>query len=1015
MNIQNNIMRMIKNLMFLIAVCAFICACTDDEIYTPSNVKEGIPVTVHFDLSIVGMEKTTRAPLPETEENRINDLYVLVFNKSGELKNSHFYKTSDIVSALDNKEKGRFELKTTSGESRIYAIANVETNELEPLLNKLDDVTSVEDLTKIVASLKEPNVQRVQGSLVMSGTFEIDSNKGQEEGYCMINENGGISSGKIRLSRLDSHITFKIKVGDKVTSFTPTSWQVINVPLNSNVIEQPDVNSFKNKSDYGNSKVSTAFETDKDDKSRTFDFYMLENIKKSIPYQEASGEESFIDPLAKDKNAEYAKREAEIKKNNGKENTGVYKYSELYATYVEIKASLEINNEKSDNGKRVATVQYRIHLGGGIDNPDIFTSKRNTKYTYNLTINDVNDIIVEVIENNEKRPGAEGDVIDSEAEVRTLDAHYNCFIMGFSYNNVVDAQGNPGLKFVVKTPFGEVTEESIADDDKNNSPKQDYHWIHFRSHGGYNSSTRLQKYQKSELIDLFELTNDVITRYERDWDSRKSKDKIYYYTVFVDEYYYTEAPKGQNWGDKPSTYWRHFANADNRYVMLVYAPQYSLDGNSSYAKAKYMITQRSIQTYYSTEAELALGMEHVNETGPSDWGGVSITTNSYNGLWNTWNYLKGEKSWKTFVSLEEAEIQNNKEMNTFKTKSNAVALARCLSRNRDENGDGKITLDEMKWFVPTSEQLMGMYLGAKSLPTPLYDANNISFVYADRTNYHYTTSDQKRIWSEEGASVGAYPAGATGKNIPQSFRCVRNLGIDKTRNQTITEEEYPKQAFEYYPSGTLVKVYDQQSSGDKTITAERVYKMSRLTEQNIRGSRLNRGEIGLHDNFDDGNKPYKAFQMAKDNYTETVAGNGTRVYEGNSFFNISSWHTTIRSCWYNSDIWQWHSDKMYYQLKTDNDLSLCKNYSEEPNQSDKGLWRAPNQREMMLMYINFKNKGPLNGIISRTKWRYTIDPGNPNAGNLRFFCIDSNLYLSNVPDNTSKPKLRCVRDVEIVE
>ena len=36
-------------------------------------------------------------------------------------------------------------------------------------------------------------------------------------------------------------------------------------------------------------------------------------------------------------------------------------------------------------------------------------------------------------------------------------------------------------------------------------------------------------------------------------------------------------------------------------------------------------------------------------------------------------------------------------MNTFTTKEETLALARCLSRNRDENGDGKITLDEVKW------------------------------------------------------------------------------------------------------------------------------------------------------------------------------------------------------------------------------------------------------------------------------------------------------------------------------
>ena len=101
---------------------------------------------------------------------------------------------------------------------------------------------------------------------------------------------------------------------------------------------------------------------------------------------------------------------------------------------------------------------------------------------------------------------------------------------------------------------------------------------------------------------------------------------------------------------------------------------------------------------------------------------------------------------------------------------------------------------------------MGMYLGAKSLPTPLYDANNVSFVYGDRTKYHYATSDQKRIWSEEGASVGSYQAGGT-TDLPQNFRCVRNLGIDKVQKQNLNEKEYPAQAFEYIPEGELSLIH----------------------------------------------------------------------------------------------------------------------------------------------------------------------------------------------------------------
>ena len=120
------------------------------------------------------MEKLTRG-LPETEENRINDLYVLVFDRSGKLKNSKFYNTNEIVNSLENREKGTLTLETTSGESRIYAIANAETNELESILNRLDAVKSIDDLYGVTISINEANVQRIQGSLVMSGTFNATS------------------------------------------------------------------------------------------------------------------------------------------------------------------------------------------------------------------------------------------------------------------------------------------------------------------------------------------------------------------------------------------------------------------------------------------------------------------------------------------------------------------------------------------------------------------------------------------------------------------------------------------------------------------------------------------------------------------------------------------------------------------------------------------------------------------------------------------------------------------------
>jgi len=1007
---QNNILRVINKLLCITLACSLFHSCADEEIISSTKVETGIPVEVQLGMSISGMSEVSTRSLDENAESQVNDLYVLIFDaNSQQKKTGKFFSTDEIVSTTTNKNKGSIVLKTTSGECRIYAVANVATTELTGtnLKSQLDNVSKISDLNNITAALTEVNIQRVQAALSMSGVYKATNQPNKAEGYCVINEEGNVSAGKIELNRLDSHITFKIAVGSEVKTFTPISWQVKNVPLKSTVFPQ-EKSVFTNSDDFAEeSSISKAFGTVTNDKVyRTFDFYMLENVKSAKEY---NGEKITADVSNMDiqeRQAEYAKREAEekIKDPDNKDkviNTGTYKFSEPFATYVEIKASMEIaHKEDGKDVTRVANVTYIIHLGGGTDDPANFTSNRNTKYTYKIQINNVDNIVVEVEEDKENRPGEEGDVVDAEVEARTLDAHYNSFVMGFSYNDVADENGKNALQFVVKTPFGTVTNKDQADATSNISNPQDYHWIHFKQNTGKDPDKKLALHNGT-IIDIFNLGDDIIKRYNNDTAKDKSKTKQYFYTVFVDEYYYSKPPKGENWGNDATTYWRHFANAADRYIMLVYAPKYSTDNESSYAKARYMLTQRSIQTYYSTESGIALGMEHINETGAATiWGNITDAV-SYNGLWNTWQYLKNNNSWDSHVTRTSWD-QN---MNTFTTQNEAVVVARCLSRNRDENGDGIITANEVKWYVPTSEQLMGMYLGAKSLPSPLVDSENINFIYSERGNYHYSTSDKKRIWGEEGASVGdlyADGGNAWGAGSAQNFRCVRNLGIDITQANDIKKETYPKQAFEYKEKAT-VKVYNKILDTDETVDKERIFVMSKLTDQNIR-SRLQQGELAIHNNFEDGNKPAYAFQMAK-NKTESGKGN-----QGDPF-TITTWERVIRSYWYD-----WRNWEGYYRTY-DGDRSWCKNYTEEKNERDKGLWRAPNQREMMLMYIH--DSSNVNNTLSRTLWKYKT--GNEKDGYTRFFCTSGNLTLSNDGTNGSANErmgtlsIRCVRDVEIVK
>ena len=90
----------------------------------------------------------------------------------------------------------------------------------------------------------------------------------------------------------------------------------------------------------------------------------------------------------------YADREAEVKDGNGL-NTGTYKYVEPFATYVEIKANMELTSSNETlTGKKIANVTYTIHLGGGSNDYSNFKSERNKKYIYNVEINDTEDIRV---------------------------------------------------------------------------------------------------------------------------------------------------------------------------------------------------------------------------------------------------------------------------------------------------------------------------------------------------------------------------------------------------------------------------------------------------------------------------------------------------------------------------------------------------------------------------------------------------------------------------------------------
>ena len=943
---QNNILAYTKQVFGFALISILFFACQDDDIIKNNNVEEGIPVEVKFNVSEPKMTTTVTRGLRDEEEFQINDLYLLIFDSNGKRKKgTHYYSSDELLNNENGNQSqpthGSLNVQTTSGKSYIFAAANVNSNQLngeDNIKEQLDAVNSIQDFKNITATLNSrtnaAQVDRTQAALVMCGTYTPKSTSGTEEaGACNIPTQNSTLDGKIILERLDSHITFNITWGgksSKVTSFELTGWRVYNVPVKSYLLAQEQDAVTAKENDYAISSSEHKVTTDEGGKSCSFDFYMLENRKKKQEY-----EGRYL--------SSYAEREAEIKVND--KNSGIYKYVEPYATYVEIKANMELTSAQALEGKKVATVTYVIHLGGGYNDIENFESKRNIKYTYNVEINDTEDIRVEVQEDNERRPGVEGDVIDAKTKVYTLDSHYSCFILTLTKKEARD------LSFMVKTPFGTVDNNS----DTNQRANGDYKWIRFARSS---SSNTLAEYPKNgnNLIDLFGLSDDILSQSGND-------TKKFNYTVFIDEYYYNTPPAGQNWS---APYWKNFVNKENRYAILLFSPEYSKDGDSSYADAQYLITQRSIQTYYSTEKfnsdQTALGMEHVNETGaPSTAGpGISNLSNS-NGYYNSYQSIKNRgNEWSKHASITTPNTNGY----TFKI-TNDNAWSDCLSRNRDENNNGVIDPEELKWYLPTRDQLTGMFLGAESLTTPLFDADSYprgSVSLSGDTRFHYLLSNNQKIWGEEGCSIGDRNYQS---NQPKQIRCVRNLNLDMNSNNATKEDIQVGNVFTYNSS-------------------TRVFNLEQMDTKNIRG-KVN-GELGLHDNFSISNRPYKAFQMAKKFHT-SEEGYGPWA----TFVNVDQNHN-----------------------------SLCKNYYENTNKSDKGKWRTPNQREFMIMYtqdIEFirytkviepshwweKEERTDYRAYTRTEWKYNSQ---------RHFGYNDGILFLDQPTSYNI-SLRCVRDVDV--
>lgn len=1098
-------------------------SCAEDTITLGSDVEEGIPVELSIKYSIPDMDVVSRSLTPE-QERTVENLWIGIYSTTtgkllNELPDGGYYTVKSNIEEPDSSPLDAT-INTLSGSCYIVAVGNVTQNlgctdngellaalgaskgdrslTLAQLLAKADTWEKYKSISHVLN--QADNDQYMTPTLPMEGSYTANNTcptEGDPEVVVISPSKNGATvalPGVIHLRRLVAKNKVIIKTIANVT-FEPTSWQLVNNPVMSYLHEQSgnsaDVSTYFSgttgnfKDNYYHSPLSYQFDSEGTDV--TFEFYQLENKHTGLSWDETS--QTGV------REKKYEDRESEFKNDDGK-NTGIYKSlvrtpsapvigdvasMNNRASYVQISGTVTyyilqnddpetatpVNPNTAGAVQRTGYVTYTFHLGYVGDVASDFNCRRNTNYTYTMTINSLNNIVVEAMSDAENQPGGEGDVLDSTNNVIELDAHYAAFNVQLTESEI------KSLSYEIRAPYGDEIkafrrvnkgidysgEDMLPTDDE----RQFVEWVRMRPTTGA----------------------DVIANYNDDGEAftleeMRSGDHLSasgYYTVFINENVYHFGKDGtphSDTGDERNQDWTKFVNKPDRIFNLIAVRRgTSTDGESTYGQYKYAVRQKSIQTYYNTTgnvADRALGVEHVNESyGLNLRWSSAVTTptggwNPDNGRWNMAYYVKGE-NWKTFVNLNALmtvpAVNNSnmvagwqqKDKTTYNvpqmralTGTNLTSgglesgqtlthnaadpqttstfyeiMTQCLSRNRDLDGNGHIDANEIRWYLPAMGKYARMMIGRNSLETPLFDPTDVtppgvsnpyspSLTSIGRFScFHYASSDNLLLMSEWGLWIERFGFNATqgsGWNISYGNKSGYALAwqIRCVRNL----------------GADMTEVVDNDPVQRAYIIdhESRTVEMKYYEQNAVRTAYYGPGQpMQTHNVFEPQNLPYYKFQYAKED-VQTATGTPN---VNNGFVSITSGDRLIYSQWGAS-----------VDANT-----LCSQYEEDG--APAGSWRVPNQTELTILRRETTTVFDISGLYDggstnvNGMWCWpscTVNYLGQSGNNSAYMCVyynnnrqkgdndeeyrywsnTANLDLSTGTLNT-RLRLRCVRDI----
>lgn len=1075
----------------LLSLLALISSCTDEDIIKSFNIKEGVPVTVSLKYNVAQSTVETRSAQDATVEQTVQRLFVIAFKQNGDISGKTY------VSSVNNTTgTGTVTLNMYSGKGQqIFAVANPNSGVGTLSYEELDAVTTLEEFKDLHSQLRTGNELSVERmAFLMCG--QLQNTDGNID--IAVSEDGELvnATQPIDLKRVDARITFNVDVDANEKrytnmTFTPKYYRVENIPQGTYLVPRDNddyaatmVNGYTSMQAAGKEYYFDEAKREGDERAY-FEFYLLENRRQPTDAQKITLDKKKASyPEVQNL---YALREKREETENPVDGTkpgqeyvpGNFIFAPENSTYVTIRGTLSFEDGTDFYN---ADVTYTIHLGSTgnktddddwsnnekfVNNYDI---RRNTHYTYNVTITGVESMRVEVQEDKkEKRPGVEGDVIKAGGEVVELDSHYGRAKFSLTRGDI-----KAGLSWAISTPFQrglkvfdrsnytvDKTENGTVETNytnlegrdglKTDLSLNDYRWVQFAinqkciltsgqavpptafakypGYAAYSSTNLADKapafgssgyhYNGSEttpiykedvvLYDVNQLLNYLFIEANKS-DSQlfldafgnvsDADDAEVTITAFIDEFVYKynptevyyEIPDAIQAGDPDLTLWKQVVNGDNRMLHIcVKGASYSPDGNTSWAESVITFSQRPIYTFYDPDSDVstAWGTEFKNESVGNNISATSTALYNINWNENSNTFDDGRKntvnvlSQLTNLKWTDVLYLNEEDYGRLKDGYNCAWFA-CLGRNRDLNGDNLVQMDEIRWYLASVDQLTDIFIAEAAVPNAkLYSQNatsvNVPKEHVISSTYH-TGSDPWIIWAEEGASRGVY--GSSGDNIsdPHSYRCLRNLGLSLS-NIANQVDDYVKSSNE---SKRDVMV------GNENVTyTERFIDLSRLEPNTLRAA-LTGGLLPQNKERDDNDRPYRKFAVLA-----SAQGSG---------WNSS--YTNSSGLYPNGSIIAWNS--LY-------------NNEEIGNPCPDG-YRAPNLREMMLMYTTYPAlfENDFGGIYSyylcKTGFSFNGWTGYTDGRPGFVYIYESNADYGNLKllqgsESLIGGKVRCVRDV----